>query len=212
LQEKYRYCSDKNILLRISLKRLDKNRNLVNFGFVNRLEGPNEMKVTAAALCLVSALTIGGHAFAAERALPPIIAENEPPNRMTNHHVYARVQKPAGPAQCKDSVDDVLHHIAGESKSLSVSQALTPKQYSFVRDAVKTHSANHKEAPGDGAIVIDANGVFAVLLTKGLGSDAKICAFTVVPVEVVVGIVAADEPPKATSSPDTKSEQNGTWQ
>jgi hypothetical protein len=53
-------------LLRISLNRLDNYRNLVNFGFVNRLEGPNEMK-SAAALCIAASLVLGGPAFAAER-------------------------------------------------------------------------------------------------------------------------------------------------
>jgi hypothetical protein len=46
------------------------------------------MKTVALALAL--SLSVWSSAFAAERAKPPIIAENEPPNHMENHGVYAR--------------------------------------------------------------------------------------------------------------------------
>jgi hypothetical protein len=135
---------------------------------------------TAAAVCLVASLALGSPAFAAERAA-----------------------KHPSPVQCEGSVDDVLHILAVGAKGISVSSALTPKQYSFMRGKVKTNSKGHKDAPGDGAVVVDRDGEFALLFTKGTGDDTKVCGHMVVPGELVAAIVAVEIPEGA--APDAKA-------
>ena len=119
------------------------------------------------------------------------------------HSIAAEPKHPAQ-VQCKHPVKEFLQVLAAGAKTLDVSQVLSAKQYSFVKDEVKKHSADHKAAPGDGAIVIDSDGVFMLVMTKGDGDDAKACGVVPIPVEMVAAIVAIDAPPAATPPPVKK--------
>lgn len=147
-------------------------------------------------LCIAAvSLAVGGSAFAG-----------------TKPNAHSLASKHATVAKCDEPVSTFLHDIAGDIKDLSVSAALTPKQYSFVRETVKTHSIKHTDAPGDSAFVIDAGGVFMLALTKGIGDDAMFCAIMKVPAEIVAGIVAVDDPPKVTTPSDSPAAPKGEWQ
>ena len=138
-----------------------------------------------AAVCLLASLALGSPAFAAERAA-----------------------KHASPVQCKTSVDDFLHIMAGAAKSLSYSAALTPKQYSFAAAAVKEHSKDHQTAPGDGALIIDTDGDFALVFTKGSEGVNKVCAVMAVPADAVASILGIEMP---SAAPETKDNPDRPW-
>lgn len=102
--------------------------------------------------------------------------------------------KPEVAAKCDTPVVDVLHKLADGTKGISISKALTDKQYAFLKNAVKEHTKLKKEVPGDGAFVIASDGGFIVALTQGLDESAMVCAVMQVPLEIVAGIVTVDKP------------------
>lgn len=122
-------------------------------------------------------------------------------------------QKHAAPAVCEHSLADFLGTVAAKSKHMAVSPSLTSAQYSFVQGEIKKHSSDHKVADGDGAMVIDSDGVFLLAATQGDPAGVlKVCTIVPIPGELVAAIVAIGGPPAADVTPPApKADPERPW-